>query len=150
MKLIQFIFSSNRRNTVTMANIEKLNEELEEILKTQIGAADILRRYLLHRSIFKCIKWWIFIGIVCSSVYYIPVLNWNASAIGRLVMIKWILPIYDWRHLYNARCLISVSPSQSDSIESGSSNDVDSNGDICAVCENFGKFTLFTSIDCSK
>lgn len=123
-----------------MSEIEKLNLEIENILKSSDEAVNYLRNYLRRRMILKCIKWWIIIIAICSAIYYIPFLNWNATAVGRIVLIKWILPFYDWRPLHNARCLIDAPSRNNENIDlDGSSYSSEEN---CAVCENFGKFIV--------
>lgn len=89
---------------------------------------------------YRCINWLIVIAIFILSIYYIPTLNWNASAIGRLVLIKWILPYYDWQHLYNSRCLVDKFRPDTQSEASSSKDYGGSDGDECAICENLGNF----------
>lgn len=124
-----------------MTTVEKLNKDLETILNSNAEAVRYVKHYFRYRFMLKCFKLWIIILVLCSLIYYSPFLKWNVSAIGRLVMIKWILPVYDWRYLYNARCLIGSSSSYGEShFESENSNPVDINSEACATCENFGKF----------
>lgn len=123
-----------------MTEAEKLNEELDEILRTSDEAVRYVKSYLRRKMIIKCLKWWIAIISICSAVYYIDTLNWHASAIGRLVMIKWILPIWDWRYLYNSECLISASQPPIEPIEPIITAEAGSYAaDSCAVCENIGE-----------
>uniref|UniRef100_A0A182WVB8 Uncharacterized protein n=1 Tax=Anopheles quadriannulatus TaxID=34691 RepID=A0A182WVB8_ANOQN len=57
----------------------------------------------------KCIRW--LSGAVCLAaiglaVYYIPWVNWQVTAVGRLIMIE-LLPYWDWTPLYRGKCLIA-------------------------------------------
>lgn len=123
-----------------MAEVEKLKDELDEILRTSDEAVRYVKHYFRRRMIIKCLKWWIIIILICSAVCNIDMLNWHASAIGRLVMINWILPIWDWRYLYNSRCLISASQSSMEPIATaGIGNYVADDTLDCAVCENIGE-----------
>lgn len=124
-----------------MTEVEKLKEELDEILRTSDEAVRYVKSYFRRRMIIKCLKWWIVIISICSAVYYVDILNWHASAIGRLVMINWILPIWDWRYLYNSRCLISASqsPIEPNIATTGIGNYVADGSPDCAVCENIGE-----------
>lgn len=123
-----------------MTEIEKLKEELDQILRTSVEAVRYVKSYFRRRMIIECLKWWIIIISICSAVYYIDMLNWHASAIGRLVMINWILPIWDWRYLYNSRCLISASQSPIESIATAGIGNYVGDGSLdCNVCENIGE-----------
>lgn len=119
-----------------MTEVEKLKKELDEILETCEDAVHYVKSYLLRRMIIKCLIWWIIIIGICSAVYYVDILNWHASAIGRLVMINWILPIWDWRYLDNSQCMISAFRSPIEPIaELGTGN----HRPDCDVCENIGE-----------
>lgn len=123
-----------------MTEVEKLKKELDEILKTNDEAVRYVKNYFRRRMIYNYLKWWIIIILICSAVYYIDMLNWHASAIGRLVMINWILPIWDWRYLYHSKCLISASQSPIEPIaKAGIENYVTDGSPDCGVCENIGE-----------
>lgn len=135
-----------------MADLKKitaeLNSELEAILTTPDGRNDVtnyLKKYLRNTFVKRYIMWLIcitfLVAILSASIYYIPFLNWNASAIGRLVLIKLILPYYDWQHLYRSRCLIGQFPKgTSHNDEFKTYNEFNTNE--CNVCENLGKFSF--------
>lgn len=112
------------------------SNEIDETIK-------YLKSYFRRLFIRRCIQFVIFLGFlacVYSLVYYIPILNWNASAIGRLAIIKLILPAYNWQYLYNSRCLIEVSPTQQ-MIRAHDREEtyVEFNDEECTVCENLGR-----------
>lgn len=130
---------------------DELNSELESLLADANENDEVVKylqnhlRYLMLCRFFK----WLFIisvvmGIVGASIYYISTLNWNASAIGRLMLIKWVLPFYDWTPIYNSRCLIenwqTDKPTGNDAMKAYD----DFSKDDCAVCESLGNFHSFS------
>lgn len=129
----------------------ELNSELELILNHSDGNDEIakyLKNYLRKLVFWRYAKWLliitVFVAILSASIYYIDVLNWNASAIGRLALIKWILPYYNWKPLYNSRCFIENGIIETKQFEEKQTESVgfkgenDFNKDDCAVCENLG------------
>lgn len=136
-----FIMSDVKESTAN------LNKELESIFANSNGtdeAIKYLKSYFRRSFIRRCIQFFILLGLlslIYLLVYYIPILNWNASAIGRLALIKLILPAYNWQYLYNSRCLIEMSPTQqlkeADHQQEayGEFKDED-----CTVCESLGNF----------
>lgn len=131
-----------------MLNMEKqssaLNSELEAILSKPDLNDEVkkyLKSYFRYSVLRRYVKWIVGIlfitSIVCASIYYIPILNWNASAVGRLVLIKLVLPYYDWQYLYKSRCLVEHFKDGKSTAKGYKDYDVFS-GDECAVCENLG------------
>lgn len=124
-----------------MYSLKELTEKFKRVLFNFKWIDEVMKHFkIICCFLFKhrCIKWLIFITILCSSIYYIPILNWNASAVGRLVLIKWILPYYNWQHLYNARCLVDKFEAEQ-SVENGANNDYGgSDRDECEICESLG------------
>lgn len=108
-------------------------------------AIKYLKSYFRRLFIRRCVQFVILLGLFASIsalVYYVPILNWNASAIGRLALIKLILPAYDWKYLYSSRCLIEMSPTEQ-MIKSDQQQETpygEFNAEYCAVCESLGKF----------
>ncbi|XP_055299919.1 uncharacterized protein LOC129567275 [Sitodiplosis mosellana] len=130
-----------------MSDLEKLstvlNSELEVILSNSDGSDEVKKylktyvRFSLLRRYIKCMIFvLIAIATVCASIYYIPILNWNASAIGRLVLIKHVLPYYDWQHLYKSRCLVEKFGDGKTTSTEEYNDYGELNRDDCAVCEN--------------
>lgn len=124
-----------------------LNSELEGILSTSNETEEVLKylqNYLRHSFFCRCIKWFVLLSLViasfCLSIYYIPIVNWNASAIGRLALIKLILPFYDWKYLYNSRCFIESFPFEKPTEAGFYENDEETNIDECTICEGLGNF----------
>lgn len=122
-----------------------LNSELDVVLSNLDGSDETrkyLKNYFRYLVLRRCVKWIVVISIVISvvsaSIYYIPFLNWNASAIGRLVLIKLVLPYYDWQYLYKSRCLVEKSVDVTTTSDGGYTDDGGFNSAECAVCENLG------------
>lgn len=122
-----------------------LNSELELLLNNsqQTDAViqclrDYFRYSLLRHWIKRTLCCVVIVGVLCSSIYYIPLLNWNASAIGRLALIKLVLPFYHWQYLYNSRCLIKTIPLEEPTVSVSDGNYGGFRDDDCAVCENLG------------
>lgn len=132
-----------------MSNLKKLtaelNSELEAILITPDGSDEVvkyLKKHLRYSLFRRYLKWLIYtsivISILCASIYYIPLLNWNASAIGRLALIKLVLPYYDWQYLYRSRCLIEKAKEDKFSYKDENKAYDVFNKDECGICENLG------------
>lgn len=124
----------------------ELNRELEVILSESHGsdeAKKYLKTYIRLTTFRQYIKWiisiTIAITIVCASIYYIPILNWNASAIGRLALIKLVLPYYDWQYVYKSRCLVEKFRDKVSTSNEELNNYEEFNRDECSVCENLGE-----------
>lgn len=106
-------------------------KEIEKILRP-------LRIHLWKQQLKKCLKIVLIFVAICCGIYYVDTLNWYFCAFGRLAMIK-LLPVWDWRYLENARCLIAKSEVQKSNSGSFSSfNEKD-----CRACEHFGKNLKF-------
>lgn len=143
-----------------MSNFEEsisiLNHQLEDILADETDELlKFVRNYMQRSFIWKCVKFFIFVGLFYALayllVYYIPLLSWNASAIGRIALINLILPAYNWQYLYGSRCLMEISSEKW--IENGSDQlgTFDKFGDhYCNVCENLGNIArkIFPFIKC--
>lgn len=133
-----------------MPDLEKLtselNSEMEVILSESDGSDEVkkyLKTYVRLSTFRRYIKWIVSISIaitiVCASIYYIPILNWNASAIGRLVLIKLVLPYYDWQYLYKSRCLVEKFRNEVSTTNEEFKDYDEFNRDECSVCENLGE-----------
>lgn len=77
-----------------------------------------------------------------SAIYYIPFLNWNFTAVGRIILIK-LLPIWNWKPLHNQKCLIDWGwlGTQTDiktTIKSTKFYEID-----CSTCVNYGNNIVF-------
>lgn len=124
-----------------------LNKEFEVIFSHSNEtneAVKYLKKYFQQSFIWRCIRFLIifglFAGVISLMVYYIPTLNWNASAIGRLALIKLILPLYNWKYLYNSRCLIEAYPEKWTQKIDNHENYGEFEDEECTVCESLGKF----------
>ncbi|XP_058821928.1 uncharacterized protein LOC131683710 [Topomyia yanbarensis] len=131
---------------VKAISMEQLDQEFQSILES------IAKLNLTKSEIYKAlspVRWQLFLNtwikkiklaillLVCTlAIYSIPLVNWNASAIGRLAMVQ-ILPYWDWRPLYKDRCLIKSFISKAGYQESSYYNN-EPLADDCSVCENIG------------
>lgn len=135
-----------------MCNLKESNANLSEKFETLLShlngtdeAIKYLKSYFLRLLIWKCVRFVFLLGSIATAIYlsvnYIPTLNWNSSAIGRLALIKLLLPVYNWQYLYNSRCLIEMSATQQviRADEQEYYGD-DSEDEKCTVCENLGNF----------
>nr|XP_019531632.2 uncharacterized protein LOC109403282 [Aedes albopictus] len=125
-------------------SVEALDQEFESIVQA-IGSMELsdceiykvfapLRWHLFRRKWVKRLKLVAVAVVVALAVYHIPFLNWNASAVGRLAMIK-VLPYWDWRPLYKERCLLKDFPGVVQK-QSEPQRPFALPLDDCAVCEN--------------
>lgn len=129
--------------------LKHLNQEFEEFfrdfdndrLKCDDSVALIteLNWHLRVHFYFSVFKWCFGFFLIISLIYYVPSLNWNVSAIGRLAMIQ-LAKFWDWSYLYSANCLIpsfdlyrNVEDTQSDVVFDSFS---------CDFCENIGNYSL--------
>lgn len=123
-----------------------LDAELKSILqKNDVEVERFLRIYIYRAYIWRFIKWLsIVTGFLCA-IYWVPILNWNASAIGRLGLIHSVHPFYNWEHLANARCLVDMGDTSAMHTFEEHHN-IDPNSvptDTCSICENLSKCSLF-------
>lgn len=132
-------------------SIAILNKQFEDILAPSNGtdeAAKFVKNYIQRSWIWRCVQILIFVALFTIVagllVYYVPILNWNASAVGRLALIKLILPAYNWQHLYNSRCLMEISTGEH--VEKQQENIDEFRDDYCTVCENLGNIQRIKSI----
>lgn len=126
---------------IILSSQKSADTDLDDKLNYHISS--VINRHLLKRFCLKLIAYSAVAFGICSLVYYVQLLNWNASAIGRIVMIK-LLRYWDWQYLYNSNCLISAPKKPLD-------NDVgylidDDVGEYCESCENLSNFFSLISI----
>lgn len=121
----------------------EINRDIESLLLNTFD--DKLRKRLIAEitkeiritTSKKFIKVLLIVTFLITQVYVIPFLNWNASAVGRILMIK-MLKVWDWRYLYNVDCLIERKVKPSFDLNH---NAIDLEDD-CSFCENIGKNNL--------
>lgn len=134
---------------IKMSNLKEsiatLNQQFESIFvhSNEIDeTVKYLKSYFRRVFIRRCIQLLIVFGFlvsIYSLVSYIPMLNWNASAIGRLALIKLILPAYNWQYLYNSRCLLETSASRPITrADNQQETYVGYNDEECTICESLG------------
>lgn len=122
----------------------RLNGELESIFRNSDKSDEInqyLKNHIRFALIRRYVKWAlliiILVAVLSSSIFYIPSLNWNVSAIGRLTLIQFILPYFNWQYLYNSRCLITY-PLEKNTDNLNYDDFDDLRHDECVICENQG------------
>lgn len=140
--------NSNKATTVKnrQCQIEQLNSEFVSVLssnKTENGVGntevvEFLRQHLQRIFIWRILKWCSVALTISFAIYYVPILNWNASAVGRLFMIHFVKPVWNWEHLANGRCLIDL-PSRNGVIDF-KTNSIELFKEDCVICENLGNF----------
>lgn len=135
--------------------LDILNKEFAVIFANSndsVEATKFLKYHVRQSLIWRAIQILIMIGlcavVIFLSVYYIPILNWNSSAIGRLALIKIILPFYNWQYLYDSRCLIEKETEKTTMEINEYEKYVEFHDEGCAVCESLGKIskTLFINV----
>lgn len=111
-----------------------------------------LKFYLWKMKTLKYMKIILILTTICSSVLFFETLNWYFCAIGRILMIKvriltkflnkfisfkdfQMIPLWDWKNLYNAKCLISNFAED----VKHKTNSQKLNNYNCKLCEDFGK-----------
>lgn len=124
---------------MTDSVIASLNTELDAILqKNDIEVEQFLRNYVRRMCVRRFVKWFLVAWAVCCAIYWVPILNWNAAAIGRLALINVVRPFYNWEVWTDARCLIERNEVSDESHTTTDSNFIGS--EECFTCENLGKF----------
>lgn len=131
----------------------ELNHEFEVLLSSTSSDLDVtlLKTFIKKLFFLRCIKWLLITLLLYSIVYFIPVVNWNASAVGRLILIKLVLPFYDWQYLYNEHCLLNHMPIHSNDVGTSTATYTEHdysefNEDWCSTCENYGKKIIFNEL----
>lgn len=148
---------------VHQKKVQELNREFEQIFsliqknnsttdhfnndKFQSQLISMIQRHYFKIIALQFFKLSLIIIVGFSLIYYINFLNWNFSAIGRILMIK-LLRFWDWKHLYNSNCLISVEQQTTtvnavDKDYSEMNNDV---SNLCVTCENLGNLYTLKAI----
>lgn len=142
--MCQLLFNDSRRNITEMNDsvISSLNAELESILhKNDVEVEKYLSNYVRRVNYRRFAKYFLVVLALFGGIYWVPILNWNASAIGRLALIKLVRPFYNWEAWTDARCLIYLSETATGR-EAEEHNTIDSNyigSDECFTCENLSK-----------
>lgn len=120
-----------------------LNNELEAILTSSTEEPNLilnmLRNHFHRLFLMRFCKWTIVPIFLFYVFFYIQILNWNVTAIGRLFLIKNLLPIYDWENWSNARCMIPIKQIQDELKEYGGNNKIIQAQDECTYCEHLCK-----------
>jgi hypothetical protein len=139
---------------------KKMDQEFEEFFQyleekismtTTTGSSEgeiknILKplKYLMWKQqLKKGAKIALLFASICFTVYHVDSLNWLFCGVGRLLMIK-ILPLWNWRYLGKAKCLIEKAQVPAYDDDNKFNNDADElSSRDCRVCENFGRLFNF-------
>uniref|UniRef100_A0A182N4J9 Uncharacterized protein n=1 Tax=Anopheles dirus TaxID=7168 RepID=A0A182N4J9_9DIPT len=114
-------------------------ELLKAIEKAHPSERDLYEVFApVRRRIWRslCIRWLTRVAClltICLTVYYVPSVNWHATAVGRLFMIE-LLPYWDWTPLYRGKCLIAKSK---ENTASKAYETTPFFSDDCVVCQNY-------------
>lgn len=120
--------------------VSALNAGLDAILKkNDVEVERLLRNYIQRESCRRFVKWFLVAISILCAIYWVPTLNWNATAVGRLLLIKLVRPLYNWENWSNARCLIEWSEPPS-MVEEYTIDSNSISSDECSTCENLCKF----------
>ncbi|XP_055643249.1 uncharacterized protein LOC129779665 [Toxorhynchites rutilus septentrionalis] len=130
---------STQKNVVS---VERLDQDFQDLVDS-IGKLDLteceiyeilapLRWHLFRIKWMQRVRLGILTVIFWLAVYYVPLLNWNVSAIGRLVMVQ-VLPYWDWTQLYKSRCLVNTFNERIDKVSYYRDMPL---FEFCGVCEN--------------
>ena len=103
------------------------DEEIENVLKP-------LKFHFWMLRLKKFFKIFLVVATICLSIYYIDIVNWYFCAIGRILLIK-ILPLWNWKHLGNSKCLIEKEMLQSKQLLKENNFNIKK----CWFCEHFGE-----------
>lgn len=84
------------------------------------------------------------LAVALVAVAYVPTLNWTAAAVGRLVLIRGVLPWWDWRHLDGDLCVwpkIMGAEEVADRNDAGTWEEEanDAGRETCVYCEQIGE-----------
>lgn len=136
-----------RSGSGDMANDHQLNRTVEQLLLA--AASDRNRSVRLwsavngrvrRRAVQPVALAALLLAVAVAACVYVPSLNWTASAVGRIALIRGVLPLWDWRHLDGDLCLWAKSPAASAASQqldhSGGQLDAESS---CDYCERIGK-----------
>lgn len=128
-------------------NSTDIDQELEVFLssKSNDDVVRVIKRVFVKDFLRRCFKVLIALFTLYAAVYYIPQINQNFTAISRLAITTFVLPLFKWEHLYTERCLVNAHSHEMDQIDQGLDFDTDDTtirDNRCAVCENLGNLLV--------
>lgn len=91
-----------------------------------------IRRRCIRRTAIAVLL----LASVAATVIYVPAVNSFALAVARIVLIRGVLPVWDWQHLDRDLCLWPKVLPTIESDSNGASEDIDVDG--CDHCERIG------------
>lgn len=91
--------------------VAQLNRDIDNIFalcKNDASETDLIvqliRKHIQYTLLWRRIQCICAVVAIIAIAYYIPFVNANLTAIGRIALIK-LLPIWNWRELTDERCL---------------------------------------------
>lgn len=102
---------------------------------------NIITRHLLQQHLWRQIQYLSAIVFFAFAVYYVPFLNANLTACGRILLIK-LLPVWNWERLTDERCLLGPLFTENMYVTDAEHPFHSSQQlyrDDCVLCENNGK-----------
>lgn len=101
----------------------------------------IITRHLLQQHLWRQLQYLSVIVLLAVTVYYVPLVNANLSAIGRIFLIK-LLPVWNWERLTDERCLLGPLFTKNMYVTDADNQFTSAPQlykDDCVLCENNGK-----------
>lgn len=120
--------------------LDQYNAEFQQLLSCNSNDHSIwsyLNRYIRIKFLKFVLKWFLCLALSMVLVYQVPTLNWNAAAIGRIVLLN-LCDSQKWEHLYSTDCLLpafsgskayEIKPIDYDKLTTSTN---------CDQCENIG------------
>lgn len=129
---------------------DQYNQEFQQLFNSISNDNIILSNlnwYIRLKFLKLILKWFLCLALSMALVYKVPTLNWNAAAIGRIVLLN-LCDSQKWEHLYETDCLLpTLSGLREDKIQSSDSGEPMTSTN-CDQCENIGTYyNLFKYIN---
>lgn len=119
---------------------DQYNQEFQQLFSSISNDSSILSNlnwYIQLKFLKLVLKWFFCLALSMVLVYTVPTLNWNAAAIGRIVLLN-LCDSQKWEHLYETNCLVpSFSGLRENEIKSYD-YDKPTTSPNCDQCENIG------------
>lgn len=120
---------------------DQYNQEFQQLFSSIPNDRIILSNlnwYIQLKFIKLILKWFLCLALSMFLVYKVPTLNWNASAIGRIVLLN-LFDSQKWEHLYETDCLLPIFSGLRENQIKSYDYDKPITSAKCDQCENIGK-----------
>lgn len=121
---------------------DQYNQEFQHLFNNISNHDSVLSNlnwYIQLKFLKLILKWFLCLALSMVLVYNVPTLNWNASAIGRIVLLN-LCDSQKWEHLYETDCLLPMFSGLRENEIKSSDNDVPLTLGNCDQCENIGMY----------